>query len=160
MHCSVIELVIFLNSYFGFKLNFKLFTFSMSQITNEILEKLKTLTLFEASELVSQIEDTFGVDASASIGTIVSASLVSDEAAKGATARTEKVTFDVVLESIAEDKRVASLKIVRSLTSLGLKEAKDFCSALPKAVKESVSREEAEIAKKELEGAGGTVTIK
>jgi large subunit ribosomal protein L7/L12 len=72
----------------------------------------------------------------------------------------EKTTFDVVLESIAEDKRVAALKAIRSLTSLGLKEAKDFCSSLPKAVKEGASKDEAETAKKELEGAGGTVVIK
>jgi large subunit ribosomal protein L7/L12 len=78
----------------------------------------------------------------------------------GAAAAEEKTTFDVILESVAEDKRVAVLKVIRSLTNLGLKEAKDFTSSLPKAVKEGVSKEEAEAAKKELEESGGKVVIK
>jgi large subunit ribosomal protein L7/L12 len=131
----------------------------MSQITNEILEKLKTLTLLEAVELVSQIEETFGVDAKASTrGRMIISAVGSQD--RGLATRTEKTTFDVVLESIADDKRVAALKAIRSLTRLGLKEAKDFCSSLPKAVKENASKEEAERAKKELEGAGGSVVIK
>ena len=131
----------------------------MSQITNEILEKLKALTLLEAAELVSQIEETFGVDANASARGRMIIPIIGGQDRRLAT-RTEKTTFDVVLESIADDKRVAALKVIRSLTSLGLKEAKDFCSSLPKAVKENASKEEAEIAKKELEGAGGSVVIK
>nr|YP_005089864.1 ribosomal protein L12 [Pedinomonas minor]ACQ90867.1 ribosomal protein L12 [Pedinomonas minor] len=131
----------------------------MSATTNEILEKLKTLTLLEAAELVSQIEETFGVDASAPVG----GGMVMMAAGGGAgapAAAEEKTTFDVILESVAEDKRVAVLKVIRSLTNLGLKEAKDFTSSLPKAVKEGVSKEEAEAAKKELEESGGKVTIK
>jgi large subunit ribosomal protein L7/L12 len=131
----------------------------MSQITNEVLEKLKVLTLLEATELVSQIEETFGVDTKVSTGGIIIMPARGDQANMPA-ADAEKTTFDVVLESIAEDKRVAALKVIRSLTSLGLKEAKDFCSSLPKAVKEGASKEEAERAKKELEGAGGTVVVK
>jgi len=130
----------------------------MTQITDEILEKLKVLTLIEAAELVSQVEETFGVDANASGGIIIMPRIGSQEGRLQTS--TEKTTFDVVLESIASDKRVASLKVVRSLTSLGLKEAKDFCSSLPKAVKERVSKEEAETAKKELERAGGVAVIK
>jgi len=122
----------------------------MSLVTHEILEKMKTLTLLEATELVSQIEETFGVDASRSGGVVAS----------GAPAQTTKTTFDVILESVAEDKRVSALKLIRSLTNLGLKEAKDFCGSLPKAVKEDVSKEEAEGTKKELEGVGGQVSIK
>jgi large subunit ribosomal protein L7/L12 len=132
----------------------------MSAVTNEILEKLKTLTLLEAAELVKQIEETFGVDASAPAGG-GRVRVAAGGAAGGApAAAAEKTTFDVILESVAEDKRVAALKVIRSLTNLGLKEAKDFSAALPKAVKEGVSKEEAEAAKKELEEAGGKVTIK
>lgn len=133
----------------------------MSALTNEILEKLKSLTLLEAAELVSQIEETFGVDASAPAGGGRVMVAAGGAAAGGAApAAAEKTTFDVVLESVAEDKRVAALKVIRSLTNLGLKEAKDFTASLPKAVKEGVSKEEAEAAKKELEEAGGKVTIK
>jgi large subunit ribosomal protein L7/L12 len=130
----------------------------MSTTTNEILEKLKTLTLLEAAELVAQIEETFGVDASAPVGGAVV--MAAAGATGGAAVAEEKTTFDVILESVAEDKRVAVLKVIRSLTNLGLKEAKDFTSSLPKAVKEGVSKEEAEAAKKELEESGGKVTIK
>lgn len=132
----------------------------MSAVTNEILEKLKSLTLLEAAELVSQIEETFGVDASAPAGGGMVMVAPGAAAGGGAAAPTEKTTFDVILESVAEDKRVAALKVIRSLTNLGLKEAKDFSAALPKAVKEGVSKEEAEAAKKELEEAGGKVSIK
>jgi large subunit ribosomal protein L7/L12 len=131
----------------------------MSTTTNEILEKLKTLTLLEAAELVAQIEETFGVDASAPVGGAMIMA-APGAAGGGAAAAEEKTTFDVILESVAEDKRVAVLKVIRSLTNLGLKEAKDFTSSLPKAVKEGVSKEEADAAKKELEESGGKVTIK
>ncbi len=131
----------------------------MSAVTNEILEKLKSLTLLEAAELVSQIEETFGVDASAPAGG--GRVRVAPGAAGGAAPAAEvKTTFDVILEAVADDKRVAALKVIRSLTNLGLKEAKDFSASLPKAVKEGVSKEEAEAAKKELEEAGGKVSIK
>lgn len=132
----------------------------MSTTTNEILEKLKTLTLLEAAELVAQIEETFGVDASAPVGGAVVMAAGGVAGGGGVAAAEEKTTFDVILESVAEDKRVAVLKVIRSLTNLGLKEAKDFTSSLPKAVKEGVSKEEAEAAKKELEESGGKVTIK
>ena len=131
----------------------------MSTTTNEIIEKLKGLTLLEASELVSQIEETFGVDASAAVGGGMMM-VAGGDAGAGAAAVEEKTTFDVVLEDVAADKRVAALKVIRSVTSLGLKEAKDFVSSLPKAVKEGVTKDEAEAVKKELEEAGGKVTIK
>lgn len=131
----------------------------MSTVTNDILEKLKSLTLIEAAELVAKIEETFGVDASApAAGARVRA--VPGGSGAAAPEAAAKTTFDVILEAVAEDKRVAALKVIRSLTNLGLKEAKDFTSSLPKAVKEGVSKEEAEAAKKELEEAGGKVTIK
>jgi len=133
----------------------------MSQAANEILEKLKVLTLLEAADLVSKIEETFGVDASASFGGNILRPQISRGLIEGRSEeRSEKTTFDVVLESIADDKRVAVLKVIRSLTSLGLKEAKDFCSALPKTMKDGVSKEDADAAKKELEAVGASVVIK
>jgi large subunit ribosomal protein L7/L12 len=131
----------------------------MSQVTNEVVEKLKTLTLLEAAELVSQIEETFGVDASA---TTIRRGIIPRIAmgrADDQSKELEQTTFNVVLESVSENKRVAALKAIRRLTDLGLKEAKDFCSSLPKIVKEGVSKEESDIVKKELEEAGAKVTI-
>ena len=129
----------------------------MSTTTNEIIEKLKSITLLEASELVSQIEETFGVDASASVG--AGFMPASGEGAGGQEAAEEKTSFDVILEDVPSDKRVAVLKIIRNLTSLGLKEAKEFTTSLPKALKESVSKEEADTAKQQLEQAGAKVKI-
>ena len=129
----------------------------MSTTTDEILEKLKTISLFEAKELVAQIEETFGVDATTPTGGFGVA--VAEGGAQSAEAVEEKTTFDVILESVASDKRVAVLKVIRNLTSLGLKEAKEFTASLPKAVKESISKEEAETAKQQLEEAGGQVKI-
>ena len=131
----------------------------MSTTTDELIEKLKTITLFEASELVAQIEETFGVDASAPVGGFVAA----PGAAGGGgavEAAEEQTTFNVILEDVASDKRVAVLKVIRNLTQLGLKEAKEFTTSLPKAVKEGISKEEADEAKSKLEEAGGKVTIK
>ena len=131
----------------------------MSTTTDELIEKLKTITLFEASELVAQIEETFGVDASAPVGGFVAA----PGAAGGGgavEAAEEQTTFNVILEDVASDKRVAVLKVIRNLTQLGLKEAKEFTTTLPKAVKEGISKEEADEAKSQLEEAGGKVTIK
>jgi len=129
----------------------------MSTTTNEIIEKLKSITLLEAAELVSQIEETFGVDASASVGTsFISAG---GEGTGSQEAVEEKTSFDIILGDVPSDKRVAVLKVIRNLTSLGLKEAKEFTTALPKALKESVSKEEADTAKQQLEEAGAKVKI-
>nr|YP_009105937.1 ribosomal protein L12 [Gloeotilopsis sterilis]AIT94782.1 ribosomal protein L12 [Gloeotilopsis sterilis] len=130
----------------------------MSTTTNEIIEKLKSITLLEAAELVSQIEETFGVDASAPTGGGFMLP-VSDTSNNQKEVIEEKTTFDVIIEDVASDKRVAVLKIIRNLTSLGLKEAKEFTTSLPKAIKESVSKEEAETAKQQLEEAGAKVKI-
>ena len=129
----------------------------MSTTTNEIIEKLKSITLLEAAELVSQIEETFGVDSNAFAGGFVAAP--TEGGGTSVETPEEKTTFDVILEDIASDKRVAVLKVIRNLTSLGLKEAKEFTSSLPKAVKEGISKEEAETAKQQLEEAGGKVKI-
>jgi large subunit ribosomal protein L7/L12 len=106
----------------------------MSQVTNEILEKLKTLTLLEAADLASQFRDTFGVEAGGSRTGIVIQSRMG-ESRPAELAAESKTTFDVILESVVPDKRVSTLKAIRSLTRLGLKEAKDFCSSLPNTVK-------------------------
>ena len=128
----------------------------MSTTTEEIISKLKTITLLEATELVTRIEETFGVDASAPTGGVPLPAMVGGEVAEVVE---EKTTFNVTLEDTASDKRLAVLKVNRNLTSLGLKEAKEFTSSLPKAVKEGVSKDEAETAKQQLEDAGGKVKI-
>lgn len=130
----------------------------MSTTTTEIIEKLKSLTLLEAAELVSQIEETFGVDASAPVGGGFMMAPAGGGVAEEAVA--EKTTFDVVLEDVDASKRVPVLKIIRNLTSLDLKEAKDAISSLPKAILEGASKEDAEAAKQQLEEAGAKVVIK
>ena len=130
----------------------------MSTTTNEILEKLKSITLLEAAELVAQIEETFGVDASAPVaGGFVGVPM--DGAGGQAAAVEEKTTFDVILEDVPSDKRVPVLKIIRNLTSLDLKEAKEAITTLPKTIQEGVSKDDAESAKKQLEEAGAKVKI-
>ena len=129
----------------------------MSTTTNEIIEKLKSITLLEAAELVAQIEETFGVDASAPVGGGFIAAPVAGGAAQEAVE--EKTTFDVILEDVPSDKRVPILKVIRNLTSLDLKEAKEAITSLPKTVKEGVSKEDAETAKQQLEEAGAKVKI-
>ncbi|MEL6928859.1 MAG: 50S ribosomal protein L7/L12 [Cyanobacteria bacterium J06600_6] len=127
----------------------------MSAATDEILEKLKSLSLLEASELVSQIEETFGVSAAASAGVVMAA-----PGAAGGEAAEEKTEFDVILEEVPKDKKIAILKVVRTITGLGLKEAKEMVESTPKALKEGVPKEDAEETKTKLEEAGAKVTVK
>ena len=127
----------------------------MSEKITQIVEELKTLTLLEASELVSQIEETFGVDASASVG---GAAMVM-AAAPAAEEVEEKTEFNVMLDEVPADKKIAILKIVRGLTGLGLKEAKDLVESAPKQVQEGVSKDAAEDAKKQIEAVGGKVSL-
>ncbi|MCT7971738.1 50S ribosomal protein L7/L12 [Laspinema olomoucense] len=129
----------------------------MSAATDEILEKLKSLTLLEASELVKQIEEAFGVSAAAPAGGMM---MMAPGAAAPAEEVEEKTEFDVILEEVPADKKIAVLKVVRVLTGLGLKEAKDMVESAPKPVKEGIAKDAAEDAKKQLEEAGGKVTIK
>lgn len=119
----------------------------MSATTDEILEKLKSLTLLEASELVKQIEEAFGVSAAAPAGGMM---MMAPGGAPAAAAEEveEKTEFDVVLEEVPADKKIAVLKVVRALTGLGLKEAKDLVESAPKPVKEGIAKEAAEDAKK------------
>lgn len=132
----------------------------MSTKTDEIIEQLKTITLLEAAELVAQIEETFGVDASAPTGGMMVAAMPGGAGGGAAEAAEEKTEFDVVIEDVPSAKRITVIKVVRNLTSLGLKEAKGLIESTPKAVREGVSKEEAEDAKKQLEEAGATVSIK
>jgi large subunit ribosomal protein L7/L12 len=128
----------------------------MSAATDQILEQLKSLTLLEAAELVKQIEEAFGVSAAAP----VAVAAVGAVAAAPAEAAEEKTEFDAILEAVPADKKIAVLKIVREITGLGLKEAKDLVEAAPKPLKEGVAKEAAEDIKKRIEEAGGKVTIK
>jgi large subunit ribosomal protein L7/L12 len=128
----------------------------MSATTDQILEQLKTLSLLEASELVKQIEEAFGVSAAASAGVVMAA----PAAGGAAEAAEEKTEFDVVLESFDAAAKIKVLKAVREATGLGLGEAKALVEAAPKAVKEGVSKDEAETLKKAIEEAGGKVTVK
>ncbi len=133
----------------------------MTTKTDEILEQLKTLSLLEASELVKQIEEAFGVDASAAAGGgMMMMAAPGGGAAAPAEEVVEQTEFDVVLEEVPADKKIAILKVVRALTGLGLKEAKDMVEAAPKAVKEGVAKPDAEDAKKQLEEVGAKVTVK
>ncbi|NJL90831.1 MAG: 50S ribosomal protein L7/L12 [Coleofasciculaceae cyanobacterium SM2_1_6] len=130
----------------------------MSATTDTILDQLKSLTLLEAAELVKQIEEAFGVSAAAPVGGMMVA------AVGGAAAPVEEVEeqteFSVILDEVPADKKIAVLKVVRTITGLGLKEAKDLVESTPKAVKEGVAKEIAEDVKKQVEEAGGKASIK
>jgi large subunit ribosomal protein L7/L12 len=126
----------------------------MASNVSQIIDMLKTLTLMESTELVSQIESVFGVDASGPVGTAAPVAVGTSEAEVE-----EKTTFDVMVEEVAAEKRVAVLKVIRKLTSLGLADAKAFTTNLPKALKEGVDKAEADEAKTALEEAGAKVSI-
>jgi large subunit ribosomal protein L7/L12 len=130
----------------------------MSAKTDEILESLKSLSLLEASELVKQIEEAFGVSAAASAGVVMAAPGAA--AAGGGEAVEEKTEFDVVLEGFEASAKIKVLKAVREATGLGLGDAKAMVEAAPKAIKEGVSKDEAEALKKAIEEVGGKVTLK
>lgn len=132
----------------------------MSAVTDEIIEKLKGLTLLEASELVKQIEEAFGVSAAAPAGGMMMMAPGAGGGAAAAEEVEEKTEFDAILEEVPADKKIAVLKVVRGITGLGLKEAKDLVEAAPKAIKEGAAKAEAEDIKKQIEEAGGKVSIK
>jgi large subunit ribosomal protein L7/L12 len=120
-----------------------------------ILDQIKELTLLEAAELVKMMEETFGVSAAA-------AAVAAAPAAGGpaAAAEPEKEDFDVILSAFDAAKKIGIIKVVREITQLGLKEAKDLVEAAPKPVKEGVPKAEAEELKKKLTEAGATVELK
>ncbi len=124
--------------------------------TDELLDAFKEMTLIELSEFVKEFEDTFNVTAAAPVAI---AGAAAPAGGGDAEAPAEQDEFDVVLEA-AGDKKIAVIKEVRALTSLGLKEAKDLVDGAPKAVLEKVDKAAADKAKDQLEGAGATVTLK
>ena len=127
----------------------------MSEKITQIVEELKTLTLLEASELVAQIEETFGVDASAAAGggMVMAAAAPAEEVE-------EKTEFDLMLDEVPADKKIAVLKVVRSITGLGLKEAKGLVESAPKVVQEGMAKDAAEEAQKQITDAGGKASLK
>jgi large subunit ribosomal protein L7/L12 len=129
----------------------------MNEKLNSIIEQLKTLTLLEAADLVKEMEKTFGIDTSVSVSSGPVAAIAAPAPVE---AVEEKTSFEVTLSEVPADKKIAILKVVRSITGLGLKESKDIVDNVPKILKDSVSKEESDKIKKELEEAGGKVVIK
>jgi large subunit ribosomal protein L7/L12 len=122
-----------------------------------IVDQVKELTLLEASQLVKAMEETFGVSAAAAAVAAPAAGAAGG--GEAAAAAEEKTEFDVILQAVGGNK-INVIKVVREVTALGLKEAKDLVEAAPKAVKEGVSKEEAETIKQKLTDAGATVEVK
>lgn len=121
----------------------------------EVIEYLKGMTLLEASQLVKELEEVFGVSAAAA----AVAAPAAGGGGEAAPAAEEKTEFDVILQAVGGNK-INVIKVVREVTALGLKEAKDLVEAAPKAVKEGVSKEEAETVRQKLADAGATVEVK
>ena len=128
----------------------------MSEKVQSIIESIKALSLLEASELVKGLEETFGVSAAAASVAVAAAPAAGGAAAAPAEVQTE---FNVILTAVGGNK-IGVIKVVREITSLGLKEAKDLVEAAPKPVKEGVSKDEAENIKKKFTEAGATVEVK
>jgi len=129
----------------------------MAATREDVIEFLKSMTLLEASQLVKDLEETFGVSAAAAA--VAAAPAAGGGGGEAAAAAEEKTEFDVILQAIGNNK-INVIKVVREVTALGLKEAKDLVEAAPKAVKEGVSKEEAETIKQKLSDAGATVEVK
>jgi len=127
----------------------------MAVSKDEIIEAIKEMPALELSELVKELEEIFGVSAAAP----VAVAAVAGPAGGDAAAEEEKDSFDVVLEGFGDNK-IAVIKVVRELTGLGLKEAKDVVEGAPKAVLEGVAKDKAEEAKSKLEEAGAAITLK
>src|SRR5215207_5311873 len=130
----------------------------MAATREDVIEFLKSMTLLEASELVKELEETFGVSAAAAAVAAPAAGAASGGGETAAAAE-EKTEFDVILQAVGGNK-INVIKVVREVTALGLKEAKDLVEAAPKAVKEGISKEEAETIKQKLSDAGATVEVK
>ena len=126
----------------------------MSVKREDVLKYLEEANMIEISELVKDIEDKFGVTAAVPV-----AAAVAGGASEGASERAEKSSFDVVLTAAGQSK-ISVIKVVRELSGLGLKEAKELVDSAPKAVKEGVAKDEAETIKSQLEEAGATVELK
>ena len=122
---------------------------------DEILESIANMTVMEIADLVKAMEEKFGVSAAA-----VAAPVAGGAAAGAAPAEEEKTEFDVILAAVPADKKIPCIKVVRELTGLGLKEAKELVEGAPKAIKEGASKEDADALKAKLEAAGAKVEIK
>jgi len=122
---------------------------------DELIKAIEGMTVLELSELVKALEEKFGVTAA-----MPAMAVASSGGGAAAAAAEEKTSFDVILSSAAADKKIQIIKVVRELTSLGLKEAKDLVEGAPKPVKSGVAKEEAEAMKKKLEEAGAKAEIK
>jgi large subunit ribosomal protein L7/L12 len=130
----------------------------MATMTNdEIIKAVEAMPVLQLSELVKALEERFGVTAAAPVAMMAAAG---GAAAGVAAAAEEKTAFDVVLTTVPADKKIQVIKVVRELTNLGLKEAKDLVEAVPKPVKTGVAKEESETMKKKLEEVGAKVEIK
>ena len=125
----------------------------MSEKVEKLLEGIQELTLLEASELVKGVEDKFGVSAAAAAVAVAGPAGAAEEEAE------EQTEFNVILTAVGSNK-ISTIKVVREVTSLGLKEAKDLVDGAPKPVKEGIAKDEAEEIKKKFEDAGATVELK
>ena len=130
---------------------------SSEEKVTQVIDLVKEMTALELVDLKKAFEETFDVQASAPM---MMGAMVAPVAGEAAAPEEEKTSFDVVLESFDTGKKIQVIKVVRSVTSLGLKEAKDLVEGAPKTVREGVSKEEAEKIQKELQDAGGTAAIK
>ncbi len=130
----------------------------MTEKISTLIDELKTLTLLEAAELVKAIEETFNVDASTGGGVMMMNA--GPAASEETSAAEEKTEFDISLDEVPKDKKIPILKVVRAVTELGLKEAKEVVENTPKVIKEGLTKAAAEEAKKALEDAGAVVTLK
>lgn len=128
----------------------------MNKKIDEIMSLLSTLNLLEASELVKKIEETYSVTASSPVMAVSSVANTSPVAE----AVEEKTEFKLFLSEVPADKKIAILKVVRTITGLGLKEAKDLVEAAPKIIQEGMTKDASESAKKQLEEAGAKVILK
>jgi large subunit ribosomal protein L7/L12 len=129
----------------------------MAATREDVIEYLKNMTLLDASQLVKDLEETFGVSAAAAA--VAAPSGAASGGGEAAAAVEEQTEFDVILQAVGGNK-INVIKVVREVTALGLKEAKDLVEAAPKAVKEGVSKEEAETVRQKLADAGATVEVK
>ena len=126
----------------------------MALTIDQLVTEIEGLSLKDASALVKELETKFGVSAAAPV------MMAGGGGGGGAAAAEEKTEFDVILASVPADKKISAIKVVRELTGLGLKEAKDLVDGAPKPIKEGVSKDEAATIKKKLEEAGATVNVK
>src|SRR6059058_2560590 len=131
----------------------------MAATREDVIEYLKGMSLLEASQLVKELEETFGVSAAAAAVAVAPGGGAGAGGGEAAAPAEEKTEFDVILQAVGGNK-INVIKVVREVTALGLKEAKDLVEAAPKAVKEGVSKEEAETVRQKLADAGATVEVK